>query len=89
MVMAVTMVVVVICNTRVHVKSFSSVQLFVTLCTIARQAPLSTGFSRQEYWSELPCPPSGDLPDPGMKPASLVSCTASGLLTTTATWEAR
>ena len=49
---------------------FSHVQLFVTLWIVARQAPLPTGFSRQEYWSWLPCPPPGDLPDPGIKPAS-------------------
>ena len=41
----------------------SHVRLFETPWTIARQAPLSTGFSRQEYWSGLPCPPPGDLPD--------------------------
>ena len=45
---------------------FSCVQLFVTSWTIA-QAPLSMGFSRQECWSGLPCPPPGDLPDPGME----------------------
>ena len=39
-----------------------------TLWTVAHQAPLSMGFSRQQYWSELPCPPPGDLPDPGIKP---------------------
>ena len=49
---------------------FSSVQLFVTLWTIAHQAPLSMEFSRQEYWSGLPFPSPGDLPDPGFKPAS-------------------
>jgi len=38
------------------------------------QAPLSTGFSRQEYWSALPCPSLGDLPNPGIKPESHVSC---------------
>ena len=38
--------------------------------TVARQAPLSMGFSRQEYWSGLPCPPPVDLPDPGIKPGS-------------------
>ena len=38
--------------------------------TVAHQAPLSMGFSRQEYWSGLPCPPPGDLPDPGIKPES-------------------
>ena len=43
---------------------FSRVQLFVTLRTVARQSPLSVGFSRQEYWSGLPYPPPGDLPDP-------------------------
>ena len=47
-----------------------------TLCdhmTVARQAPLSMGLSRQEYWSGLPCPPPGDLPGPGTEPASPVS----------------
>ena len=48
---------------------FSRVQLFVTLGTIARQASLSMGFSRHEYWSELPCHPPGDLPKPGIEPA--------------------
>ena len=47
---------------------FSCVWLFATLWTVARQAPLSMGFSRQEYWSGLPCPPPGDLPDPGIEP---------------------
>ena len=57
-------------NMRVCMLShFSHVQLFMTLWTIARQAPLSMGFSRQEYWSGLPCPPPGDL-DPGIKPMS-------------------
>ena len=45
-------------------ESFSCVQPFATLRTEALQAPLSTGFSRQEYWSGLPCPPPGDLRDP-------------------------
>ena len=49
---------------------FSCVWLFATLWAVAHQAPLSMGFSRQEYWSGLPCPPPGDLPDPGVKPAS-------------------
>ena len=52
---------------------FSHVRLFVTLWTVACQAPLSMGFSRQEYWNELPCPPPGEIPDPGTKPISLVS----------------
>ena len=43
----------------------SQVRLSATPWTVAHQAPLSTGFSRQEYWSGLPCPPPGDLPDPG------------------------
>ena len=45
----------------------------MTPWTIACQAPLSMGFSRQEYWRRLPCPPPGDLPDPGVKPGSLIS----------------
>ena len=49
---------------------FSHVWLFVTLWTVACQAPLSMGFSRQEYWSELPCCPPGDLPHPGIKRVS-------------------
>ena len=51
----------------------SHVQLFMTPWTIAHQAPLSMGFSRQEYWSGLSFPPPGDLPDPGIKPISCVS----------------
>ena len=50
------------------VKSLSCVQLFVTLWTIAYQAPLSMGFSRQRYWSGLPFPSPGDLPNPGIEP---------------------
>ena len=46
---------------------FSRVQLCVTLWSVTRQAPLSMGFSRQEYWSELPSPSPGDLPDPGIE----------------------
>ena len=48
----------------VHVQLLSHVQLFVTTWTLAHQAPLSMGFSRQEYWSGLPFPSPGDLPDP-------------------------
>ena len=48
--------------------------------TVALQAPLSMGFSRQEYWSGLPCPPPGDLPDPGMKFLSHVSCIGQQVL---------
>ena len=53
----------------------SHIQLSVILWTVAHQAPLSMGFSRQEYWSRLSCPPPGDLPDPGTEPASPVSLT--------------
>ena len=52
---------------------FGHVQLFVTPWTVACQAPLSMGFSRQEYWSELPCSPPGDLPNPGIESTSPVS----------------
>ena len=59
------------------------------LWIIATQAPLSLGFSRQEYWSGLPCPLPGDLPNSGIKPASLMSpVLASEFFTTSATWEA-
>ena len=51
-------------------KSLSSVQLFATPWTVAYQAPLPMGFSRQEYWSRLPFPSPGDLPDPGIEPGS-------------------
>ena len=47
---------------------FRCVQLFATLGTIACQAPLSVGFSRQDFWSGLPCPPPGDLPNPEIEP---------------------
>ena len=56
---------------------------------VARQAPLSMGFSRQDYWSGLLCPPPGDLPDPGIDTTSLASSAlAGGFFTTDATWEA-
>ena len=62
---------------------FSRVQLLVTPWTVARQVPLSMGFSRQEYCSGLPFPPPGDLPDPEIKPVSLVSpALAGGFFTT-------
>ena len=59
-------------------KMLSCVQLFVTPWTVAHQASLSMGFSRQEYWSELPFPPPGDLLDPGIEPASLRSPVLAG-----------
>ena len=52
-------------------KSLSHVRLFATPWTVAYQAPLSMGFSRQEYWSGVPFPSPGDLPDPGIKPGLL------------------
>ena len=55
---------------KVKVKSLSHVRLFETLWTVAHQAPLPMGFSRQEYWSGLPFPSPGDLPDPGIEPRS-------------------
>ena len=71
------------------VKSLSPVQLFATPWTVAHEAPLSMGFSRQENWSGLPCSPPGDLPDPGIKPTSLMSSElAGGLFIFNATWEA-
>ena len=48
-------------------RALSRVQLFATPWTVVRQAPPSIGFSRQEYWSELPCPPPEDLPHPGIE----------------------
>ena len=51
-------------------QSLSCVRLFVTPWTVAHQAPLSMGFSRQENWSGLPCPPPGDLPNPRIEPMS-------------------
>ena len=61
----------------------------MTLWTIARQTPLCMGFSRQEYWNELPFPSLGDLPKPGIKPTSLMSPELTGgFFNTSATWEA-
>ena len=59
-----------VCVCVCMLSGFSHVPLFATLWTVALQAPLSMGFSRQEYWSELPCPSPGDLPHPGIKPVS-------------------
>ena len=56
----------------------SRVQFFVTPCTVAHQAPLSMELSRQEYWSGLPFPPAGDLPDPEIEPSSPVSLAVAG-----------
>ena len=69
---------------------FIHVPLFATLWTVACQTPLSMEFSRQEYSSGLPCPPPGNLSDPGVKPRSLTSpASASRFFTASATWEAQ
>ena len=69
-------------------KALQCVRLFVTPWTVAHQAPLSMGFSRQEYYSGLPFSPPGDLPHPGIEPVSLVSpALAGGFFTTSTTWE--
>ena len=66
----------------------SPVQVFVTPWTVAHQAPLSVGFSRQEYCSGLSCPPLGNLPNPGIEPTSLASPALAGrFFTTVDTWE--
>ena len=57
---------------------FSHVQLCAVLWTVACQASLSMGFSKQEHWSGLPCPPPGDLPDPRIKPKPLKSLALAG-----------
>ena len=60
--------------------ALSHVSVFLTLLTVVCQAPLSMGFPRQEYWSGLPSPSPRDLPNPGIKPASLAL--AGGFFTT-------
>ena len=68
---------------------FSHVPLFATTWTAACQTPLSMRFSGQEYWSGLPGPPPGVLPDPGIEPESLKSPALAGrFFTTSTTWEA-
>ena len=64
---------------------FSHARLFVTLWTVPRQALLPMEFSRQGYWSGLPCPPPEDLLDAGIKPVSLMSLELAGRLFTTST----
>ena len=65
-------------GTCVHVQSLSRVRLFATPWSIACQAPLSMGCSRLEYWSGLPCPPPGDLPNPGIEFTCLTSPASAG-----------
>ena len=69
------------------VSHFSLFRLFAVLWTVSHQASLSMGFSRQEYWSGLPCPPPGDLPHPQAEPGSLMSpALAGGFFTTSTTY---
>ena len=69
---------------------FGRVQVFVTPWTVAHQVPLSMGFSKQEYWSGLPCPSPTGVLDSGMKPSSLMSPALTGeFFITSAIWEAR
>ena len=80
--------IVVIAHVRV-LSCFSRVQLCAIPWTVTHHAPLSMGFSRQEYWSGLPCCPPGDTPDPGIQAVPLMSpALAGGFFTTSATWEA-
>ena len=70
-------------------QSLQSCQLFATPWTVAHQAPLFMEFSRQEYWSGLPLPTPGVLPDPGIKPMLLLApALAAGFFTTSTAWEA-
>ena len=76
-------------SSSMHVKSFQSCPTLCNPIDCRLQAPLSMRFSRQEYSSGLPFPTTGDLPDPGIKPASLMSPASAGrFLTTSASWEA-
>ena len=76
-----------VCATCV-LSHFSRVRLFVTLWTEAHQAPLPVGFSREEYWSALPCPPPGVFPPRDGTRVSCGSCIDSRALYTSATWKA-
>ena len=67
----------------IHACILSRVRFFVTSWTVARQAPLSMGFSRQEYWNGLPFPTPGELADPGIKPTSSVAPALTGRCFTT------
>ena len=71
-----------------YAQMLTCVQLFVIPWTIACQAPLSLGFFWEDYWSGLPFLSPGHLPDPGIKPISLISSSlAGGFFTTSTTWE--
>ena len=75
------------CRHACMLSRLSRVQVFVTPRTVAHQAPESMGFSRQEYWSELPFPPPGDLPDPGIEALCLLHWQADS--NHCAIWEAQ
>ena len=78
-----------VCSCVHTLSCFNHDQLFAPLWTVALQSPLSIGLSRQEYWSGLPCPLLGDLPDSGIKPLCLMSPElAGGFFATSATWQA-
>ena len=68
---------------------FGRARLSATPWTVAHQAPLTMGFARQEYWSGLPCPSPGDLPDPRIEPSSLTSPAGAGRFFTTSAARAR
>ena len=68
------------CALCMHAQSLSCVQLSATSWTEAHQAPLSIGPSKQEYWSELPLPPPGDLPDSSSRCVSFISCIGRQIL---------
>ena len=70
------------------VRVLCCVLLFAIPWPVAHQVPLSLEFSRQEYWSGLPFPPPGDLPEPGIQPTSLISPALAGwFFTSSVTWE--
>ena len=76
------------CHYACMLSCFSGVRFFAPTWTVALQAPLSMGFSRQKYWSGLLCSPPRDLPNSGIKPMSLMSSAlAGGFFTTSTTWE--
>ena len=69
---------------HVHIKSLQSCPILCIPVDCSPQPLLFMGFSRQEHWSGLPCPSPGDLPNPGIKPASLSPALAGGFFTTSA-----
>ena len=76
-------------GSKYKLSHFSCVQFCSTLWTAGHQVPLSMGFSGQEYWSGLPCSPPRNLPDPGIKPVSIMSPASAGrFFISSVTWEA-